>query len=209
MEGWIKIHRKLRDKGWYRQSNKIHLWIELLLRASHNEREFMFNGENIKLEPGQLIAGRKSLAEATGISESCIERTLTFFEKTEQQIEQQKTNRNRLITILSWHEYQSTEQQTEQQADNKRTTSGHIQEGKERKKLKDEDATASVWKIFWNKEVKLVYGDHLIRRHQKSKIFIAPFPPINSTSKQSDSFIKEWQKKLEPLNNRLKEINAI
>jgi len=43
---------------------------------------------------------------------------LTFFEKTEQQIEQQKTTKNRLITILKWDTYQQTEQPGEQQANN-------------------------------------------------------------------------------------------
>jgi len=78
----------------------------------------MFNGETIRLKPGQLITGRKELSKRTGIHESTIERALTFFEKTEQQIEQQKTTRNRLITILNWDMYQETEQPSEQQANN-------------------------------------------------------------------------------------------
>ena len=119
MIGWIKVHRKLREKGWYKNSNKVHLWIELLLRASYSEREFMFNGENIMLAPGQLITGRKDLAESTGIHESSVERILTFFEKNEQQIEQQKTSRSRLITILYWEDYQEGEQQSEQPVNNK------------------------------------------------------------------------------------------
>ena len=81
-------------------------------------------------------------------------------------------------------------------------------ERKEKKIKEDEDAAASIWKNFWNKEVRLVYGEHLIRRHPQSKIFIAPFPPMNTTGKQHDVWIKDWQKKLEPLNNRLKEINS-
>ena len=132
--GWIKVHRKLKDKGWYKNSNKVHLWIELLLRAAHEKREFMFNGENIELNPGQLITGRKSLAESTGIKESTVERILTFFEKTEHQIEQQKSNRNRLITILTWSEYQSTEHLNGQQADNKRTTGGQQADTNKNKK---------------------------------------------------------------------------
>jgi hypothetical protein len=117
MLGWVKVHRKLREKGWYNQSNKVHLWIELLLRASHKEREFMFNGENITLEPGQFITGRKDLSRATGIPESTVERILTFFEKSEQQIEQQKTFHNRLITVLSWEDYQEGEQVNGQPVD--------------------------------------------------------------------------------------------
>ncbi len=117
MLGWVKVHRKLREKGWYMQSNKVHLWIELLLRASHKEKEHMFNGENIMLQPGQFITGRKDLSRSTGIPESTIERILTFFEKTEQQIEQQKTFHSRLVTILSWDDYQVSGQQNGQLVD--------------------------------------------------------------------------------------------
>ena len=78
----------------------------------------MFNGKNITLHPGQFIAGRKDLSDSTGIHESSVERMLTFFEKNEQQIEQQKTPHGRLITIVSWWEYQILEQLNEQQANN-------------------------------------------------------------------------------------------
>ena len=43
--------------------------------------------------------------------------------KNEHQIEQQTTSQNRLITIVSWNEYQKSEQPFEQQVNNKRTTS--------------------------------------------------------------------------------------
>lgn len=110
-------------KGWYKRSEYFHLWHHILYRANHKEVEIMFNGKNIKLKAGQFITGRKALSLETGINESKIERILTFFEKNEQQIEQQKSNRNRLITVLLWSRYQQTEQLTEQQVNNNRTTS--------------------------------------------------------------------------------------
>jgi hypothetical protein len=61
-----------------------------------------------------------------------VQRILKTF-KSEQQIEQQTTSRNRLITIVAWNEYQKSEQQNEQQVNNKRTTSEHKQEYKEYK----------------------------------------------------------------------------
>lgn len=122
--GWVKVHRKLSEKVFYRKdSEKVHLWIHLLICANRDEREELLGGKPIKCNSGQFTTGRKQLSEATGINESKIERILTYFEKTEQQIEQQKTSTNRLISILNWSEYQQTEQQTEQQVNNGRTTS--------------------------------------------------------------------------------------
>ena len=124
MKGWVKLHRKLTDKAFYsKDSEKVHLWIHLLLMANHEDREEMFAGKPIICAPGQFTTGRKQISEATGIEVNKVERVLTFFEKTEQQIKQQKSSTNRLITILNWFEYQESEQQIEQQVNNDRTTS--------------------------------------------------------------------------------------
>ena len=98
------------------------VWCYLLLMATHQEKPVLFQGKKIVLKPGQLITGRRSISAFTGVSESKIQRMLYTF-KTEQQIEQQSSSNNRLITILNWDEYQSPEQQNEQQMNNERTTS--------------------------------------------------------------------------------------
>ena len=119
MNGWVKLHRKITDKGYYRNSMYVHLWVHLLINANHEAKEFMWNNNIIVINEGQLVTGRKQLSEQTGISETTIERILELFEK-DGQIGQQKTTKYRLITILNWKEYQIT--------DNKRTTNGHKQE---------------------------------------------------------------------------------
>jgi biotin operon repressor len=134
--GWIKLHRKIIDKAFYcKDSEKVHLWIHLLLKANHYDYEEMLGGKPILCKSGQFTTGRKQLSSETGISESKVERILTYLEKIEQQIEQQKTNTNRLISIINWNEYQHIEQQTEQQVNNDRTTTEQqlntLQEDKE------------------------------------------------------------------------------
>jgi hypothetical protein len=64
----------------------------------------------------------------------------------EQQIEQQTSTKNRLITIKNWEKYQgeeNDEQQTEQPASNNRATSEHIQEWKEEEKKNKREGTAA------------------------------------------------------------------
>ena len=145
MKGWVKVHRKLSEKVFYRKdSEKVHLWIHLLICANRDEREELLGGKPIKCNSGQFTTGRKQLSEATGINESKIERILTYFEKIEQQIEQQKTSTNRLISILNWSEYQLTEQQSEQRVNNERTTSEHTTRSKE---VKEEEKKVIIEKI--------------------------------------------------------------
>lgn len=122
MSGWIKLHRKtLENPIVCKDSDHIAVWTYLLLNATHKEHQAIFSGEKITLMPGQLITGRKAISEKFNIHESKVQRILKSFE-IEQQIEQQTSNRNRLITILSWDEYQCIEQQVEQPVNNKRTT---------------------------------------------------------------------------------------
>ena len=82
--GWIKIHRKLKENGFYKNSKYVHLWLHILLKANHKNKEIMWNGQLVKIKPGQFITGRKVLAEETGISGTTIERILKCFESGHQ-----------------------------------------------------------------------------------------------------------------------------
>lgn len=116
--GYARVYRSLMDKGWYMDSEYVHLWVHLILKANHKGVEILHNGNIVKLKPGQFITGRKKLSAETGIEQSKIERILKLFER-EKQIEQQTNKQNRVISILSWELYQNNEQQM----NNERTTS--------------------------------------------------------------------------------------
>lgn len=125
MDGWISISRKIQNKSWYKDSERLHIWIHLLLNANHKDKKIWINGEELLIKRGQLLTSRKSISENIFVNESKIYRSLKFFEK-EHQIEQQKTNKFTLITIVNYDNYQKSEQQneqsSEQQMNNKRTT---------------------------------------------------------------------------------------
>lgn len=106
MEGWICLHRKILDNPIVcKDSDYFAVWVYLLLNATHKEIKMEFKGKKIILFPGQLITGRKSISKALKIDEYKIQRILKCLEN-EQQIAQQTSSRNRLITIKNWHEYQ-------------------------------------------------------------------------------------------------------
>ena len=156
-KGWIKLLRSIMEKGWYHDSEFVHLWIHLLLTANHTETEFYFNGKILKLKPGQLITGRKQLSVNTGIDESKIERILKCFQN-DHQIEQQTTNKNRIITIVSWNDYQKSEQQSEQQMNNKRTTDEQqMNTYNNDNNINNEKKEINIaFEVFWNKYDKKV-----------------------------------------------------
>jgi hypothetical protein len=116
-QGWISLHRKILDNPLFKEPKALTLWVYLLLRANHKDTKAIIGNSSIDIKRGQFLTGRKSLAEATGIQESKIERLLKLFEN-EHQIEQQKKSKYRLISIVKYESYQGDEQQL----NNKRTT---------------------------------------------------------------------------------------
>ena len=123
MEGWIKLYRKILDNPVIcKDGETFAVLIYLLLNATHKEMDVIFKGERVILKEGELLTGRKSIAKNLNISESKVQRILKMLE-SEHQIEQQMSSRNRLVSILNWHKYQSSEQQFEQQVNSKWTAS--------------------------------------------------------------------------------------
>ena len=131
IEGYIKLYRQtLENPIVCKDAEHFAVWCYLLLNATHSEIEKVFKGKKIILQKGQLITGRGSISVNIKIAESKVQRILKTFE-IEHQIEQQTSNKNRLITVLNWELYQSSEQQKEQQLNNKRTTTEQQSEHKQ------------------------------------------------------------------------------
>lgn len=121
-DGWIRVYRKMLENPIVmKDAEHLAVWVWLLLNATHREHDSLFKGEKVTLHSGQLITGRIKVAQELKISESKVERILKTFE-SEHQIEQQKSNKNRLITVVNWDKYQTREQQNEQLLNNNRTT---------------------------------------------------------------------------------------
>lgn len=104
--GFIKIDRAILDNPIVcKDSDYYAVWNYLLLNATHKEYAAVFQGEKIVLKPGQLITGREIIGKKFKIDPSKVQRILKTFEN-EQQIEQQTSNKNRLISIINWDKYQ-------------------------------------------------------------------------------------------------------
>ena len=120
--GYIKLYRSILDNPTtMKDAEHLAIWIYLLLNAARKEKDVMFKGKRITLKPGQLTTGRKIIAKSLHVSELKVQRILTCYESAHQ-IEQQTSNKCRLITIVKWQDYQIIEQQNVQQLNNNCTT---------------------------------------------------------------------------------------
>lgn len=113
--GFILIHRKLLKWQWYKDSNTLHLFIDLLLDANYEESKVGF--EIIKR--GQCLTSLNRIHENTGLTYQQIRTSLSKLEKSGE-INKQTTNRYSIITINKYDEYQDINKQitNKQQTDN-------------------------------------------------------------------------------------------
>lgn len=61
-QGWIKLHRKICNSFVWTDANQLKLWLLILMKASHDDSRFLFNGKEIAVASGQLVTGAHALA---------------------------------------------------------------------------------------------------------------------------------------------------
>lgn len=111
--GYVKIYRKLLDNPIItKDADYLAVWVYLLLNATHKEIDALFKGKRITLQPGQLITGSKAISRKLKINYVKVFRIISEYE-SEHQIEKQKSNKNTLISIVNWQDYQVNEKQNE------------------------------------------------------------------------------------------------
>lgn len=144
--GYIKLHRKLLNWGWYKDQNTLAVFLHLLLIANFAETEYM----GTKIYPGQAVIGRKSLAEALGMSEQNVRTALNHLKSTNE-ITIKVTNKFSVVTIVKWELYQVNVAEVTNKSTNKLTN--------------DQPATNHTIR---NKESKNIYGGRTPRNKKTS-----------------------------------------
>ena len=161
MDGWIKLHRKLLEWEWYRDSNTLHLFLHLLLQANHQPTRW----RGLPIEQGQVLTGRHLLSKQTGLSERSIRTSLTRL-KTTNELTIKTTSRFSIITIVKYNEYQIKDKQTtnkttskttnERPANDQQTTTSKNDKNVKNVKKEDKDLPVPNW---INKETFEAYID--------------------------------------------------
>jgi hypothetical protein len=136
MAGWIKLHRKMLEWEWYDDINVCRLWTHLLLKANHKDNRW----KGVDVKAGQLITGRLSLSDETGLTEQQIRTALKKLKSTGE-ITSKIYSKFSVITITSWPSHQTDNQQETQQATSNQPASNHKQECKELQNDKKQDTT--------------------------------------------------------------------
>jgi hypothetical protein len=131
-EGWIRLYRKSLSNGWLQNHKLWVLWTYCLLKASHKEHKVMIGNQQVTLQPGQFIFGRKKAAKETGLSEQQIRTSLVSL-RTLENLTIKSTNKFSVITVINWELYQNTDEVVTSKVTSTQPTTNHIQECKNEK----------------------------------------------------------------------------
>lgn len=169
MSGYIKIHRKLIDWGWYSDPITKVVFLHLLLTANYKESEF----KGQKIAPGQTVVGVKALAEKLGLTVQNVRTALSHLEASGE-ITRKSTNRFSVVTIANWGKYQladdelTNNQQTtnNQPTNNQQSTNNQLTTLEERKKVRKEES--------------------------KKERIITPLTPFTDCGEELQEAVKRW-----------------
>lgn len=116
--GYIKLYRKVTSSFVWTNSNMLKLWMLCLMKASHKESRFIFNGQEIEVSSGEFVTGRavieKEFNEGVPRDQQVVGRTLWRWLKkfeNEEMLSIKSTTKYSVISINKWDEYQGSDQQ--------------------------------------------------------------------------------------------------
>lgn len=108
MEGWISIHRKIKDDWIWKDKpfSKGQAWIDILLRINHADNKVLIGSQLVDVKKGQTVWSILSMSEEWGWSKTKVSNFLKLLEN-ENKINQKRTSKYTLITVVKWDVYQS------------------------------------------------------------------------------------------------------
>jgi hypothetical protein len=122
-EGWIKLHRSVRDSVlWKKPLSRMDAWIDLIMTARWLDKPstvLVGATQRISCERGELITSQEALAKQWGWSRSKVKRFIDALE-ADQMVNTNSTHNSTKITICNYDTYQDARTPIEQQSSGNR-----------------------------------------------------------------------------------------
>jgi hypothetical protein len=127
--GFICLYRSIREHWIWKESrvkSKFEAWVDLLIRASHDDQKEPVGMDLIVINRGQVLTSQLQLSIDWKWDRSRVRLFLGMLTK-DRMIAVKPTTKYTIITICNYESYQSKRPTKQQQANNKPTTKQHIQ----------------------------------------------------------------------------------
>lgn len=105
--GFVYLHRQFMDSKLYKDSQAVHLWLHLILKANHADTVVMTDIGEMIVGRGQMITGRPTLVMETFIPDNKVRSLLRTFESKGMIKTESKERKFSLITICKYDDFQA------------------------------------------------------------------------------------------------------
>ncbi len=105
--GFVYLHRQFMDSKLYKDSQAVHLWLHLILKANHSDTAVMTDIGEMVVGRGQMITGRPTLVSETFIPDNKVRSLLRTFEAKGMIKVESKERKFSLVTICKYDDFQA------------------------------------------------------------------------------------------------------
>lgn len=105
--GYVSIHRQFMDSRLYKDSQAVHLWLHLILKANHVEVTVNTDIGPVTVCRGQMLTGRPTLVSETFIPDNKVRSLLRTFESKGMLNITSMGKKFSLLTIVKYDDFQS------------------------------------------------------------------------------------------------------
>ena len=120
--GFVKIWRSIySDLDMKQMPSACTVFMHLIVQANWKDSKARFNGQYRTVKRGQVITGRKVIAEQTGLPESTVYKALKHLESSSR-ISIESDSRGTMVTIRNYGKYQDNRSDEEQLSNSPVTT---------------------------------------------------------------------------------------
>ena len=143
MEGWLKIHRQIRDHWIWDDPIKLRWWIDILLTVNHSDSKVNIGFELYECNRGQSILSLRSWGQRWKVSKDTVRNFFVLLEK-DKMIQSESLKKTTRITVCNYDTYQcrlhdeqtdnrqiTDRQQTQAHPNNKNKNNKNNKKGKE------------------------------------------------------------------------------
>ncbi|MCP3177439.1 hypothetical protein MJO47_10040 [Desulfuromonas sp. KJ2020] len=136
--GWIKFYRALlSDPVWTTATaDQKAVLVAILLSASHESRQWAWEGRKFEIQPGQFVTSLSSLASKAGVSVKSVRSAIARFEKLNF-LANKSAKTGRIISVINWRSYQGSAEEPGNEVGNDQAKTGQLSRSKEGKKEKN------------------------------------------------------------------------
>lgn len=105
--GYVSIHRQFMDSRLYKDSQAVHLWLHLILKANHDDTVVNTDIGPVTVGRGQMLTGRPTLVSETFIPDNKVRSLLRSFEAKGMLHISSMGKKFSLLTIVKYDDFQA------------------------------------------------------------------------------------------------------